>query len=380
MITVKRAREIAQEAHKGQKDKLGDDYQIHLEGVRAIVKALGGDLQLEACALLHDAVEDTDLKPLKSKTDPLGYVPGKRVTYQVLFEEGASERQLIAIKAVTKKTGAVQSNYLNGIVEDGEDAQLLKLADLMHNMSPARRKRLEALKGDGVTNRLKKKYAPSIARLMTELGYLVTEADLAKIPVGSFTSTTTNWQSGDNYIFKQRKASWVMSGDEVEADEQLLGVGNAVFEAEPWEDPKTKEKHYLPEIWRVKTKKTKGIQATFIFYNDVEVEVQDTHNTTWSSRMYKAKTTTPAKPPGYVSPYTPPVTTPSKTGTGNVTTIYPTSTAPKRDKAPTAPPGAPVARSGSAQPVRSRPLPFDIAEADSQQQEDWTGLYGDWGF
>lgn len=58
---VKKAREIARWAHRGQKRKyLGQPYFIHCETVAALVAEKCSDPKLIAAAYLHDVVEDTD--------------------------------------------------------------------------------------------------------------------------------------------------------------------------------------------------------------------------------------------------------------------------------------------------------------------------------
>lgn len=211
MLTLKKARAIAYEAHgksgtpKGtmQVDKTGRPYTEHLEAVRDGVVVLGGDIQVQAAAILHDVVEDTD------------------VTYADLRKAGANDRQIRAISAVTKTPGAVQKEYLDGIVAAGRDAMMIKLADLLHNMRPDRLASLP----DYTQSRLKKKYAPSIARLMKELGYLLTEEQLAQVPQGSYSYTSPyNGSNTNSYEWGMRTTTWVAKGDEVRVSGQPVKV------------------------------------------------------------------------------------------------------------------------------------------------------------
>ncbi len=59
---VERAYGIAERAHEGQMRKSGDPFISHPVGVAGIVAELGLDESTVAAALLHDAVEDTELQ------------------------------------------------------------------------------------------------------------------------------------------------------------------------------------------------------------------------------------------------------------------------------------------------------------------------------
>src|SRR5665811_446951 len=59
--TIERAFEIADHCHAGQLRKSGDAFITHPLGVGLILAQLGMDEATVAAALLHDAVEDTDL-------------------------------------------------------------------------------------------------------------------------------------------------------------------------------------------------------------------------------------------------------------------------------------------------------------------------------
>ena len=59
---IHRAELFAQNAHKEHKRKYtGDPYYVHLDEVRNIVKSAGGTIEMQAAALLHDTIEDTEI-------------------------------------------------------------------------------------------------------------------------------------------------------------------------------------------------------------------------------------------------------------------------------------------------------------------------------
>ena len=103
---------IAVNAHDGQFDKGGNAYILHPLTVMHYLKS--DDEELQAIAVLHDVIEDSD------------------VTYSDLTEQGMSQRVIDALFLLTKQRGQTQEEYLNGILAS-EDAMKVKLADLRHN-------------------------------------------------------------------------------------------------------------------------------------------------------------------------------------------------------------------------------------------------------
>lgn len=103
---------IAVNAHDGQFDKGGNAYILHPLKVMHYLKS--DDEELQAIAVLHDVVEDTD------------------TTYAYLYEQGMSERIITGIKCLTKVKGQTPEEYLNAVCSN-TDAMLVKLADLRHN-------------------------------------------------------------------------------------------------------------------------------------------------------------------------------------------------------------------------------------------------------
>ena len=80
MSTLKRATEIAIEAHKGQFDKSGKDYIEH----PLRVMEMGQTENEKIVGVLHDVIEDTDW------------------TFEKLSEEGFSQEIISALRCVTK--------------------------------------------------------------------------------------------------------------------------------------------------------------------------------------------------------------------------------------------------------------------------------------
>lgn len=62
-ILVRRAYDVAEEAHRGQKRSSGDDYITHPLAVADILADLQSDAETIAAGLLHDVVEDCDITP-----------------------------------------------------------------------------------------------------------------------------------------------------------------------------------------------------------------------------------------------------------------------------------------------------------------------------
>ncbi len=103
---------IAVDAHNGQFDKGGNAYILHPLKVMHYLKS--DDEELQAIAVLHDVIEDSD------------------VTYSDLSENGMTERVVSAVRLLTKVPGQTHEEYLSGICSS-KYAMKVKLADLRHN-------------------------------------------------------------------------------------------------------------------------------------------------------------------------------------------------------------------------------------------------------
>lgn len=106
---------LASKAHKGQKDKGGEDYFKH---PLTVSNKLSGDKE-KVVALLHDVVEDTN------------------VTVNDLKEAGFSDEVVSAVSTITKKAGEDYEKYLNR-VKQNPIALRVKIADMEHNSDISR--------------------------------------------------------------------------------------------------------------------------------------------------------------------------------------------------------------------------------------------------
>ena len=114
-LFVKKAYEVAKNAHQGQVDKAGIDYFKHPEAVASFVKT---DDE-KVVAYLHDVIEDTNL------------------TLSDLEAQGFSSDIINAVEVLTKKKGQPYQTYLQS-VKKNELARVVKLADLKHNSDLSR--------------------------------------------------------------------------------------------------------------------------------------------------------------------------------------------------------------------------------------------------
>ncbi len=112
MPTIKKAIEIAIEAHKDQKDKSGESYLGHIFRVMN----MGRTEEEKICGALHDVVEDTDM------------------TFDDLRSEGFSERIIEALVCLTKKSENEDYAEFIGRIAKNRLAVNVKLNDLTDNM------------------------------------------------------------------------------------------------------------------------------------------------------------------------------------------------------------------------------------------------------
>lgn len=118
---VHRARAIAEKAHAGQVDKLGEPYIGHVGRVAGF---MAGDPSAEAVAWLHDVLEDTE------------------VTAADLRSAGIDDEVIAAVEAITRRDGEREESYL-ARVSGNPLARKVKLeADLRDNADPDRVARL----------------------------------------------------------------------------------------------------------------------------------------------------------------------------------------------------------------------------------------------
>lgn len=115
-ITIDRAVEIATAAHKGQVDKNGRPYILHV----LQVMMAGKTDEERIVGALHDVVEDTDW------------------TFEMLEQEGVSNYMIEALKCVTKLSPDENYDAFTERVKTNPLAIRVKLNDLRSNMDLTR--------------------------------------------------------------------------------------------------------------------------------------------------------------------------------------------------------------------------------------------------
>jgi GTP pyrophosphokinase len=123
--TIRKAFEVAVEAHKEMRRKSGEPYIYHPIAVAQIcAEEIGLGTTGIVCALLHDTVEDTDLT-----LDDVKGLFGEKVA-QII-------NGLTKISGVIDNTSSIQAeNFRKVLLTMSEDIRviLIKLADRLHNM------------------------------------------------------------------------------------------------------------------------------------------------------------------------------------------------------------------------------------------------------
>lgn len=112
---LNKAIEIARIAHEGQVDKGGQPYLDHPLRVMNNVETV----EEKIVAVLHDAVEDSDLQ-----------IEDLRIA-------GFGDRIIEAVDAITKREGEKRKDYLNRVM-DNRLALKVKIADMSDNADVSR--------------------------------------------------------------------------------------------------------------------------------------------------------------------------------------------------------------------------------------------------
>ena len=122
---LRRAYQLADRAHKGQKRSSGEHYIIHPLNVAAILIKLRMDVDTIVAGILHDTVEDSHVTPQEIEQEV-----NSRVSQLVVGLTKISK-----IKFKTRKEHEVE-NFRKMVVAMAQDIRviIIKLADRMHNM------------------------------------------------------------------------------------------------------------------------------------------------------------------------------------------------------------------------------------------------------
>ncbi|AEA81440.1 guanosine-3',5'-bis(Diphosphate) 3'-pyrophosphohydrolase [Candidatus Pelagibacter sp. IMCC9063] len=115
-MNLERAIEIAQEAHKGVKDRGGHDYINH--PIR-VMHAMSND-QEKIVAILHDVVEDSDW------------------TFERLKEEGFEDSVIESLRCVTKYSEEEDYQEFIKRAATNKIATKVKMADIEDNLDLSR--------------------------------------------------------------------------------------------------------------------------------------------------------------------------------------------------------------------------------------------------
>jgi GTP pyrophosphokinase len=123
--TIVRAYELAAEAHEHQYRKSGEKYINHPISVAKVVADIGLDDTTVAAALLHDAVEDTDIT-----TAEIELRFGAEVAQIV---DGVTKLERIRFDSREEQQAATMRKMLVAMAKDLR-VLIIKLADRLHNM------------------------------------------------------------------------------------------------------------------------------------------------------------------------------------------------------------------------------------------------------
>ncbi|MBL8066019.1 MAG: bifunctional (p)ppGpp synthetase/guanosine-3',5'-bis(diphosphate) 3'-pyrophosphohydrolase [Chthonomonadaceae bacterium] len=163
LSVLQRAYDLACKAHEGQFRKSGEPYVQHPVEVAKIVAGLHMDDVSIVAALLHDTVEDTNVKleAVSEQFGPeVGHLVGGVTKLRLNIGLDATDRQ----RAAAETTRAAESlrKMLLAMAQDVR-VMVIKLADRLHNM-----RTLDALppeKRTRIANETMDVYAPLAARL-----------------------------------------------------------------------------------------------------------------------------------------------------------------------------------------------------------------------
>jgi hypothetical protein len=205
---VQLAMEIATRAHKGQVDKLGEDYIKHPMRVHRNLLTHPGFQTLNAqeredlqvAALLHDVIEDSGTGKGSEK-----------FTKEELLALGFTPRSIELTDLLTRKSHIPSDEYYANIDAD-EHAKLVKWSDIADNRNVERVSQLDEAKAA----RLKAKYEHALEIIVmseTDKSWL---RDATRLPVD---------------------IEWELANESAEAESDLPGYADVHPEADP--EPET---------------------------------------------------------------------------------------------------------------------------------------------
>lgn len=117
--TIETALAMAAVAHRGQTDKAGEPYILHI--LRVVLAVDGHDERIAAA--LHDIVEDTP------------------TTLPMLIDAGVSPRVVSAVDALSRRSGETYGDFIRRCRAD-PIGRAVKLADLQDNLCVQRLPRI----------------------------------------------------------------------------------------------------------------------------------------------------------------------------------------------------------------------------------------------
>jgi guanosine-3',5'-bis(diphosphate) 3'-pyrophosphohydrolase len=125
--TLRRAFELAADAHKEMRRKSGEPYILHpLAVARIVVEEIGLGVTSACCALMHDVVEDTEIS-LEDIQKEFG------IEYARIIDGLTKISNVVDIKASASMQAENFRKILLTLAEDPR-VILIKLADRLHNM------------------------------------------------------------------------------------------------------------------------------------------------------------------------------------------------------------------------------------------------------
>jgi len=121
---------LSQYAHKDQKRRTGEPYFLHPQEVSLIVKKYYPSNQIAYySALLHDALEDSiDQGNFEDEDELLAFIMDS------VDDDETGSRIIEVVSVLTKTKNTPYESYMSGVIMD-QDALIVKLADMLHNLS-----------------------------------------------------------------------------------------------------------------------------------------------------------------------------------------------------------------------------------------------------